>query len=318
MRSSNSFKRACAVFAGAVATALVASSSASAVELNGGWAPFDRCPVDDPLVLNTDGISNGGTGSICIAANSPSGSIKLGKLEAQATGATNLQTGGQVAGGEVTLVDGVGGTVISDPVKVKGGLLNISCGSGNDPLGIRAICRTLLEDNVLNKVTATVESAGAPTDFNIIAGLLVGEPIMTLPVKIHLQNPLLGGNCYIGSDSNPILLRPANIEAPAGADFGTYALNGDPADGPDGLLGSITTYGATQGDSTFEVPKAKGCGLLNLFDGAINNKVGLPSPSGANELVLNDASASLMIPALSDGEVPGTLFSQGWHSAVLP
>jgi hypothetical protein len=303
-----------------VVTALVIVSPASAVELNGGWAPFNRCPVDHPLVSGTDGISGAGSGSICVAASSPSGTIKLGKMDVQATRATNVQAGGRInSDNNIPLVGGrPGGAVISQPVKVKGGLLGLACGTGNDPLNLRRICRDLLEDNILNRVDARVKSAGRPTDFNLIAGLVTDVPIMKLPVKIQLQNPLLGNKCFIGGEANPIVLQPANTVAPTNGAFNTWALNGDPDTSPTAPLASIVTTGATQADSTFSVPKAHGCGLLNLFDGAINSKVGLPSPSGQNEVVLNDATSAVMVPNLSDGSVPGTVFAQGWHSAVLP
>src|SRR5581483_8167049 len=41
----------------------------------GAWTPFSRCPVDDPAMLATDGVT---TSSVCIASNSTHGSIKIG------------------------------------------------------------------------------------------------------------------------------------------------------------------------------------------------------------------------------------------------
>jgi len=299
---------------------LVTASSASAVELKGHWNTVNRCPVDDPLVL----AAPGDTGvALCVASSSPGGSIKLGKMEATATGATNLQfaivtsTEGDLS---FTAVSPAGGAIISEPTKVKGGLLNISCGDGPDPLSIRAICRTLLEDSPLNKVTATVESAGPITDFDLVAGLQEGLPILTMPVKIKLNNPLLGGNCYIGSNENPIVLRPANTDmSNAQAQFGQFNHETG-EDDPDGEMAVIGVAGAVQGDSSFEVPKAKGCGLLNIFDGAINQRVGLPAAAGVSELVLNDATTSLIGINFPGNYAPnaGQQLAEWWHNAVLP
>src|SRR4029453_18714803 len=65
-------------------------------------------------------------------------------------------------------------------------------------------------------VIATVESAGPPSNFNFIAGIQEGVPILTLPIKIHLvsQDPNvdLGPSCFIGSDADPIVLHPANTD----------------------------------------------------------------------------------------------------------
>ena len=296
---------------------LVPVGSASAVELKGNWNTINRCPVDDPAVRSVDGEN---AVALCVASSSPNGSIKLGKMETTATGATNLQFAIIGGGEEIGVVSPQGGAILSEPVKVKGGLLNISCGDGPDPLSIRAICRTLLEDNALNKVTATVESAGPISDFDLIAGLSENVPILTLPVKIKLNNPLLGNNCYIGSNENPILLHPANTDmSGAQALFGQFNHETGEED-PDGEMGYITVSGAVQGDSSFEVPKAKGCGLLNIFDGAINQRVGLPAPAGQSELVLNDASTSLIGINFAANYAPnaGEQLAEWWHAAVLP
>jgi hypothetical protein len=44
----------------------------------------------------------------------------------------------------------------------------------------------------------------------------------------------------------------------------------------------------------------------------VNTVVGLPSPSGANNLVLSDASSSLALPS---AVLTGQQFSDAWHSA---
>src|SRR5262249_57571674 len=55
----------------------------------GAWAPLFRCPVDDPAMLASDGIS---TIVFCLASNSTHGSITIGTI-ATATGSTNPQVG---------------------------------------------------------------------------------------------------------------------------------------------------------------------------------------------------------------------------------
>lgn len=288
----------------AAAVVLIQASTAPAATLNGLWAPATRCPVDDPIVLGADGVNSDAT---CVAANSPSGSIKLGSTTAT-TGNTNLQLGAALTGGtDDPLASPSGGALVSNPVEVPGGLLGLMCPS--DVPVVSALCH-LATDNDLNRVTATVQPAGEPSSFSTAAGLSLGQPIVTLPVKVRLQNALLDPNCSIGSDSDPIVLRPRNTTTPS-ASIATGALDGTPnASGP---LISITVR-STQGDDSFAVPGASGCGLLGLADAAINLRQGLPSPSGNNELVLNDASSSV----ISAHGVTGEEFSAGWHSAVLP
>jgi hypothetical protein len=283
---------------------LVPAGSASA-QLNGIWGPFDRCPVDSAQMLAADGVSSD---PACIANSSPNGSIKLGN-STQTTGATNLQLGATIddATGEFSLVAPAGGALIADPVNVEGGLLGLMCPS-DIPL-VTAICDGLV-GSPLNAVTATVEPAGLPSDFDAGAALVQGIPIVTMPVKVHLENPILGPNCYIGTDANPIVLRPRNTTRPSlTATIGD--LDGTP--NPAGRLANITGS-STQGDDTFAVPGATGCGLLGVLNVAVNQQQGLPSPAGNNNLVLNNASSSV-ISESGQGPVTGQEFSDGWHSA---
>jgi hypothetical protein len=166
-------------------------------------------------------------------------------------------------------------------------------------------------------VTATVESAGTPTDFDLLAGISVGMPILTLPIKIHLvsQTPGvdLGPSCFIGSDMNPIVLHPANTDVSnAMLDFQMFDADGTL--NPNGAFAALIVSGTTQGDSTFSVPAVSGCGPNGdgSLDSVVNTVVGLPSPSGNNNLVLEDASSALALP--NNGQ-NGQEFADAWHSA---
>ncbi|MBO0807650.1 MAG: hypothetical protein J2P32_05015 [Actinobacteria bacterium] len=281
---------------------------ASAATLKGDWAPFSRCPVDDPAMLAADGSS---TVDLCIASHSASGTIKLGSITAT-TGASDLQLGLLSGASGLSLVSPSGGAIVSDPVKVPGGLLGLMCPS--KLLLVAQLCQKAT-DNSLNNVFATVEPAGTPSDFNLGAGLGSGQPILTLPVKIHLQNPLLAATCTIGTDSNPILLKPENLTSPTA---GITRFDGDGTDDPtNGVLLRIGVSGASQGDNSFAVPAATGCGLLGLANTAINLKSGLPSPAGKNSLVLNDPSTFLAGFNIPSDFAPnsGQQLSGFWHSA---
>lgn len=202
----------------ALATAGPASADAApATQLAGHWAPFSRCPVDDPAMLAADGRTDIVQ---CIASHSASGSIKLGSTEV-ITGASDLQVGVvQHTGGTNSLVAPAGGALIADPADIPGGLLGLMCPS-DIPI-VSGICRQIT-NGTLNRVTATVESAGTPTDFNLTAGATSGQPIIAIPIRIHLQNPFLGGSCYIGSAAHPIVLRPQNVTSPPSASSASTA-----------------------------------------------------------------------------------------------
>ncbi|MFC8292969.1 hypothetical protein ACFUJ0_07575 [Streptomyces sp. NPDC057242] len=293
------------------AFASMGTATAAAPELNGGWAPSTRCPVDAPAMLAADGLDRAPQ---CVASFSLSGSIKLGKTTVN-TGKTNLQIGTiQNSDGTSTVVAPPAGAIIADSATVPGGLLGLMCPS--DIPFITSICKQL-SDGKLNKITATLESAGTPSDFDQIAGVLTDQPIVTLPVRIRLENPFLGSNCYIGTKEKPILLRPRNFTAP---EFGLERFSADGTANEEGDVSRINLLGSTQGDNTFAVPGASGCGLglLGLIDGAVNLKTGLPSPAGKNSLVLNNTQTyltGLYAPGVVAPDA-GKVFSQSWHSAV--
>lgn len=294
------------------------ASAASAVTLRGDWAAFTRCPVGNPVMLAATGQAPNGSGSsvMCVAADSPSGSIKLGNSTAT-TGDTNLQAG--LAGSfstKFSVVSPAGGAIVSAPVDVPGGLLGLICPSSN-PV-IAAICLEIV-NSPLNTVTAVVQQAGRPSHFNFGAGLAKGEPILTLPVKVQLQNPILGSDCYIGSNSDPIVLKPENLVTP-GLTTQRFNPNGTP-NASHGVLEDVVATGE-QGDNSFSVPGATGCGgsLSAVIDPVLNSKEGLPSPAGNNRLVLDNAVTSLATYVNSAKEYPneGKDLSAAWHSAVLP
>ncbi|MER5883276.1 hypothetical protein ABT160_05570 [Streptomyces sp. NPDC001941] len=292
------------------AFASLGTATAADPVLNGGWAPFTRCPVDAGPMMATDGLDKAPQ---CVASSSASGSIKLGNTTV-ITARTNLQMGTiQNSDGTSSVVAPASGALIADSATVPGGLLGLMCPS-NLP-GITEICQTL-SDAKLNKITATMESVGTPSNFDQIAGVLTDMPIVTIPVRIHLQNPILGDNCYIGTKANPILLRPANSTAPG---FGVDRFNGDGSANEEGDMSRLNLLGSTQGDSTFAVPGASGCGLgLGLVNAAVNLKTGLPAASGKNKLTLNNTQTylgGLFAPGVVAPDAGKTL-SRNWHSAV--
>jgi hypothetical protein len=95
-------------------------------------------------------------------------------------------------------------------------------------------------------------------------------------------------------------------------DFQMFDADGTP--NPNGAFGSLVVTGTTQGDSTFAVPEASGCGPNGdgSLNGVVNTVVGLPSPSGANNLVLEDASSALALP---NNNQTGGEFAAAWHTA---
>lgn len=291
------------------APATAATDTEPPPDLQGKWAPLDRCPVDDPAMLAADGSD---TVALCLSSTSFSGSMTIGDMTVP-TKRVNLQFGLVRSAAGYTIVPPEGGAIQAEPVRVPGGLLGLMC-PADIPL-VSQVCH-LIQRSDANTVMATVVPAGEPSDFSFAAGVGVGKPILSLPVKIHLENPFLSDDCYIGSKENPIVLQPANLARPSGT-FVTFDAEGNPTRG--GAYGYIQMRVSAQGDDSFAVPKAHGCGLGGLLNMAINAKLGLPSPSGNNSLVLNSAVTRIGGHALPGNFAPnqGQALADAWHAAVI-
>jgi len=125
---------------------------------------------------------------------------------------------------------------------------------------------------------------------------LVGPPVfgetLSLPIRVHLINPVLGNNCYVGSTSNPIKL--SLTEGTTSPPLPNKPISGKQAEFAEDLATGVSTLkNATAVDNSFAAPGASGC-VLTLFgfipisiNGLVNSQSGLPSPAGTNETVQN-------------------------------
>ena len=138
---------------------------------------------------------------------------------------------------------------------------------------------------------ATTELAGTAT--------APVEPPIQLPVKVHLENAVLGSKCYVGSNSNPIMLNlqvePTSPPPPNKPISGKYPTITEDPTRPHVALAN----GAVFVDNSFAAPGASGC-VLTLFgfipvsiNGLVNSASGLPAAAGTNETV-QDVDAALV------------------------
>src|SRR5262245_56153609 len=315
IRIAGAFAAFAVLVAASPTSAATGTSPQSLPTLNGDWGPFNRCPVDDPVMNAADGVN---AIALCLASDSPSGIFKAGNIPV-ATGENNLQLGAVLdnVAGTQTAVQPVGGAIVADPISTPGGFLVLACPSSDPPLS--NLCDSATRDPRLNDVQAIVQVAGDPSNLDVLAGGSVGQVIVTLPIKIKLESPLLGGHCFIGSDDDPIVLNIANTVAPS-FEIEFFDPDGTPNPSSSAIMARFFLPGATQGDSSFAVPAATGCGPGGSADAAINSRLGLPSPSGNNNIVLNDATSYLT--GLNDptpfAPRDGFVLARFWHSAKLP
>lgn len=295
----------------------------SAPTLNGGWAPFNRCPVDNPTMLATEGVLSD---SVCLALDSPGGIFKVGGFALQ-VGESNTQFGLIEEGlrePELTfkLISPDGGGMSIAPIVIPGALPALVCPSTSPRL--KWVCSPHPGEahGRSTDVVASVQPAGEPSNFNLDGVTSSGTPVVTQPVKVHLQSELLGPDCYIGSDSEPIVMQfRVLVEAPSFEDFRFESFKPDGERGEEGasMMGKLGVLDETVGDESFAVPGVSGCGPRGSLDEAIDHGIGLPSPSGQNALVLNEASAFLTLQEAPEDFAPnaGKVMSEWWHSAVV-
>ncbi len=251
----------------------------------GIYKPFTDCPILNPLMReSTPGQVTG-----CIAGVVTSGKIKIGNITTKVRATAKVpvpvevQFGlwdppnagdNQFTGGVLPPPDGLAAQLVSAPQHIPGGLSKaLGCPSTNKT--VQALCSEIPNSPHNAPLYASAESAGPITGFEI--------ETWTQPIKFHLINPLLGPNCFVGSDDNPVIVNPL--------------LNGtlvqendpDPTAHPDTLVAKIK--GAVAKDTTFAAPGVTGCGpggAANIaIDEAIDAAAGLPAASGSNSLTLS-------------------------------
>lgn len=265
--------------AAVLAAMLLPASSAMAVppyHPTGEYAQFNDCPLSNTSLF------------ACIYSESAGGFIQMGKKSVPVKNPVILQGGLQVTEtGTVFVGAADGNTLVKTAQPVPGGLLGVTAPSWWPQLLKDLFNETI--NNGFTGVTATVELAGPASSIGINPTNLIIQKgtALSLPVKIKLGNPFLGSSCYIGSNSNPIVLDfTTGTTAPPPPNT---PITGSPGTASSNPSATITTFsGGRLVNNSFAAPGANGCGGLFSFlvDPFVNSIVGVPSPAGTNTAVL--------------------------------
>lgn len=278
-RKLKSLRATCAVAAMAALGVLVVAPVASAH--TGEYAEFNNCPSTNPEVAK------------CLYSVTNGGKVVLGKKTVPIVNPVILQGGfGNADENFVSNFYGAtnGVTLSKAPQPVPGGLAGlVNCKEIS--LGwLRASCEAVFE-NGLTGVNSTLELARPASEIKISqVNLLFRNGVaLVLPVKVHLENPLLGSSCYIGSSSSPIMwnLTTGTTSPPAPnksieGSTGTVEVKGDDE-------GILRLNGASLVDNAWSAPGASGCGgwpAEYILDPIINASVGVPAAAGKNTAIL--------------------------------
>jgi hypothetical protein len=248
-----------AMLLAATVVMLGAAASAHAESpLKEEFLPFADCPVE--------------SAAVCTYAETTSGEFVIGRKTVPIEKTVTLQGGLPTAAyPPQPLIGAAGGETLSKtPLTVPGGLLGIG-GLGGE-------------------VTATAELAGPPSSVIVSRQALVLRTgaAVTLPIKVKLSNEVLGEECYIGSDAEPIVLHLTVGRTSPPAPTEPIQGSASPLEGR--AKGKITRIAKVSlVDNDFAVPGASGCGgsLSAVVDLAVDADIGLPSAAGSNVAIMN-------------------------------
>ena len=292
------------------AVALLASlalASVAAAEPKGIFKKYNDCPTETPGL------------ALCSFAQTTSGEFVIGNTKVPINKTITLQGGAIPTGGsnfnQYYLLPAKDGNSLSKTeLNVPGGLTGlVNCeeikGSGFFEVIERAACKAIFE-NKTTGVTATTELVATATNPAILDLGAVAEgsgTALTLPLRVHLKNPLLGEGCYIGSEAHPIQLHlTEGTTSPPPPNKPISGKIGTPKSEVEKGYESVTISNNTLVDNSFSAPASEGCGgfFSFLIGPIINAKVGLPSAAGHNTAILSGS--------LSDAEVEAVIASESF------
>lgn len=222
------------------------------------WLVFSHCPLEQA--------------SECLYGTTSSGEFTIGNKTVPITNTILIQGGLATVSLEAQpLIPAVEAESVSKtPQPVPGGLVGIP--------GLE----------IGGEVTATAELA-APASSVVVnrTNFAFGKPdAVTLPIKVKLSNPVLGEECYVGSDSEPIVLElttgSTSPPPPNEPIHGGWVFEAKDKD-------NIQEYKeVTLVDNSFSAPAATGCGgsLSGIVDPVLDLDIGLPAAAGHNTAVM--------------------------------
>jgi hypothetical protein len=245
----------------ALCTMALAAPLAQAATPAPEFTRFAGCP--DPKTENPQVEA-------CLRALISGGNIKFGSQNAPITS-------------PITLTGGTNLEFKDFSFNSKGGMRPVKQQVPADVLGLTGLTRLVGNLNPDQRKLYAVTELTAPPE-------VFGEIVLSL--KIHLINPMLGNNCYVGTNSAPIVMhlttKTTNPPPP------NRPISGkEPEFSYDSPTEVISLKGGKYVDNSFSAPGASGCTLKLLgfppvsIDNAVDKASGLPSAPGRNEAFFN-------------------------------
>jgi hypothetical protein len=297
MRKQQKTTRAACVAFAAMALALLGFAGSASAKLTGEFVRFQHCPYTNAEVNK------------CIFATTEGGEVALGSKTVPIEKPVIVQGGYSKPVERFSKFFAATNGVTLAPIaqNVPGGLVGLVPPEGS-PLLVKELIKLTLE-NGFTGVGATLELARPASE------IVISEPNLTfaeglalkLPVKIHLENPALGGSCYVGSSSAPIYWElTTGVTSPPEPNKPITGNTGEVEFINEGEI--VGLFGDVLVDNAWAAPAANGCGgaLSFLINPIVNLSAGLPSAAGKNSAILENTAYTTSTFALkvNDEENP--------------
>jgi len=257
----------------------------------GDFAVFAQCPLKNPAV------------NLCVFVQSTGKEFIIGNKTVPVNKTITLQGGSilnEETGAETFVAAANGETLSKTPLTVPGGLTGIVAPTWW-PKSLQEWFNKQINEGFTG-VTATAELVGNPGISR--TNLLFQEGVaLSLPVRLHLNNAILGSSCYLGSKAHPVTfnLTTGTTSPPA---------PNKPITGAVGELEFkdefqlVIIKGNKVVDNAFSAPGTEGCGGLFSFfiNPLVEGILGVPSAAGRNTAILEGSLQNATAEAVKASE----------------
>jgi hypothetical protein len=271
------------------AVAATAALTGQALAHTGDFARFNQCPSTTPGVVH------------CLYSLTNKGEVVLGNKKTPIVNPVTLQGGyTEEEEGFASFFEAANHETLSKtPEPVPGGLVGL-VPPEEAPLLVKEAEKVVLE-NGFTGVNATLELAGPASEIKLSNfNLLVEEgTALHMPVKVHLENPLLGSSCYVGSNTKPIIWNLiTGVTSPPAPNS---PIAGKP--GFANLKDNFEIAELTENElveNAWSAPKATGCGgtLALLVNPIVNTSLG-ETTAGHNTAILENSISTATVASVN-------------------
>jgi hypothetical protein len=276
---------------GAASLLVLAVAAPAMAAPKGDFAVFAQCPLKNPEV------------NLCVFVQSSGGEFVIGSKTVPVNKTVTLQGGSilnEETGAETFVAAANGETLSKTPLTVPGGLFGIKAPEWWSKEAQEWFNKFINEG--FTGVTATAELVGNPGISR--TNLLFQEGVaLSLPVRLHLNNAILGSGCYLGSKSNPVTFnlttgttKPPAPNKPITGAVGELEFKDE--------FQLVIIKGNRVVDNAFSAPGVEGCGgfFSFLVDPLVEKILGVPSAAGHNTAILEGSLQNATASAVKASE----------------